>query len=67
MLKTNCKDCLYRQLLADTADCHVWGEDCDHYGDDFCRKMCDPGFIKFMQEKGGNHGQEDQEQKNAEQ
>ena len=55
MLKVNCKDCLYRQLLA-ASDCHVWGEDCDHYGDDFCRKMCDPEFIKWQNQKAKEAG-----------
>lgn len=48
MLQVNCKDCYYRRLLATEEDCHVWGEDCDHYQDDFCEKMNDPGFIEFI-------------------
>lgn len=58
MLKTNCKDCYYRQLLA-ADDCHVWGEDCDHYDDDFCKKMNNPDFVEWMKTKqaakGGKH------------
>lgn len=35
----DCRRCGYRILLAKIADINVWGEDCDHYGTDVCRKM----------------------------
>lgn len=53
MLAANCKDCRYRYWLAKYGG-HVWGEDCDHYGDDLCEKMNDPDFIEFMKQ-GGPH------------
>jgi hypothetical protein len=58
MLKVNCKDCFYRKLLAYDFDCHVWGEDCDHYDDDLCQKMNDPDFIEYMKKRGDEHGKE---------
>lgn len=58
MLKVNCKDCRYRQILAEMADCHVWGEDCDHYQDDLCEKMNDPDFVEWLKAKEADHGRE---------
>lgn len=57
MLDVNCKDCRYRYWLAKYGS-HVWGEDCDQYGRDLCKKMNDPGFIKFMKTKGADNGTE---------
>lgn len=56
MLDVNCKDCLYRKFLDQEADDHVWGEDCDHYKDDFCKKMNDPDFIAWQKSKEVEHG-----------
>lgn len=56
MLDVNCKDCCYRYWLAKLWDCHVWAEDCDKYGTDFCENMNDPVLIEFMkgnQDKDG--------------
>lgn len=58
MLAVNCKDCLYRKFLA-SEDIHIWAEDCDHYEDDLCRKMCDPGFVEWLKARGKNAEQEE--------
>ena len=53
MDKPNCEKCRYRIWLARYGG-HVWGEDCDQYGTDFCKKkMNEPDFIKFMEGKNG--------------
>lgn len=49
--KPNCKKCRYRIHLARMVDMHVWEEDCDKYGTDLCKKMNDPEFIKWMDER----------------
>lgn len=49
----NCEKCRYRIWLTKLCDTPVWGEDCDQYGTDFCKKMNDPEFIKFMEGKSG--------------
>lgn len=52
--KPNCIKCRYRIWLARLSDHHVWGEDCDQYGKDLCKKMNDPAFIKWMDERNKN-------------
>ena len=49
----NCGKCRYRLWLARLCDIHVWAEDCDKYGQDLCKKMNDPEFIKWMDERNG--------------
>ena len=34
--KINCRDCPYRKFLAGAFDIHVWEEDCDRYGTEYC-------------------------------
>lgn len=51
MDKPNCKKCRYRIWLARLCDVHVDADDCDKYGQDLCKKMNDPEFIKFMEER----------------
>ena len=46
----DCRNCGYRILLAKIADIHVWGEDCDKYGTDHCRKMNDKVFMGTLPE-----------------
>ena len=46
MLEVNCKDCRYRYWAAKYGR-HVWGQDCDKYGQDLCKKMNDPEFIEW--------------------
>ena len=55
--KPNCKKCRYRIHLAILCDIHVWEEDCDKYGTDICKKMNDPEFIKWMDERNGEHNE----------
>lgn len=55
MEKPNCEKCRYRIWLARYGG-HVWGEDCDKYRQDLCKKMNDPQFIKFMDERGKKDG-----------
>lgn len=50
--KPNCEKCRYRIWLARYGG-HVWGEDCDHYRLDLCKKMNDPEFIRWMDERNG--------------
>lgn len=50
MFDVNCKDCRYRYWLAKYGS-HVWGIDCDQIGTDFCKKMNDPEFRKYMEEQ----------------
>ena len=52
----NCGKCRYRLWLARLCDIHVWGEDCDKYGTDLCKKMNDPQFIKWMDERNEKYG-----------
>ena len=33
----NCKDCPYRKATASLFDVHIWKEDCDRYGTEFCK------------------------------
>ena len=49
MVEPNCEDCVYRRFLAK----FYHTRDCDKYGTDFCKKMVDPDFIKFVL---GNEG-----------
>ena len=35
----NCKDCLYRITLAKMFDIHIWKEDCDKYGTEYCKNQ----------------------------
>lgn len=51
----NCEKCRYRYWLARYGG-HVWGEDCDMYGQELCKKMNDPEFIKFMDERNEEDG-----------
>ena len=57
MLDVNCKDCRYRYWLTKYGG-HVWGEDCDEYGTDLCKKMNDPGFAEFVKNGGLTDGKE---------
>ena len=50
-MKLDCKNCRYRFWLARDWDIHVDEHDCDKKGQDLCKKMNDPDFIKFMQER----------------
>lgn len=52
----NCETCRYRIHLANLCDIHVGERDCDKYGTDLCKKMNDPGFVKYMKEN--NHEQQ---------
>ncbi len=56
MEKPNCKKCRYRIAIARMVDMHVWEEDCDKYGTDFCEKMNNPEFIKCMDVRGEEDG-----------
>ena len=47
--KPNCEKCLYRHLLADEFGVPVDANDCDQYGRDLCKKMNDPGFLKWLE------------------
>ena len=51
MTEPNCEKCRYRYWLSKDWDIHVWGKDCDKYGQDLCKKMNDPEFIKWMEER----------------
>ena len=51
MDETNCEKCRYRIWLTKYGETPVYGKDCDQYGTDFCKKMNDPGFIKFMEDR----------------
>ena len=53
--KPNCAKCRYRFWLAKMG-VHVWWTDCDKYGEDLCKKMNDPAFIKWMDERNGKDG-----------
>lgn len=56
MDKPNCQECLYRKYLARLCDVHVWLEDCDKYGTDFCtKKMNDPGFIEHLKKEDADN------------
>lgn len=46
----DCRNCGYRILLAKIADIHVWGEDCDKYGTDRCKKMNEKVFMGALPE-----------------
>ena len=37
-----CKECPYRIALAAMFDIHVWKEDCDRYGTEYCKKQMPP-------------------------
>jgi hypothetical protein len=50
MEKPDCQHCRYRYWLRELCDIHVDMHDCDKYGQDLCKKMNDPEFIKFMEE-----------------
>lgn len=52
MPDVNCKDCRYRYWLAKYGET-AWGMTCDQVGTDFCEKMNDPEFRKFMEEQYG--------------
>lgn len=52
--KPNCEKCRYRIWLAKYGG-YVWGEDCDKFGHDICKKMNDPDFIRWMDERN-KHG-----------
>lgn len=49
--KPNCLKCRYRIWLARLCEIHVWWTDCDKYGTDLCKKMNDPEFINWMDER----------------
>lgn len=51
MDKPNCKTCRYRIWLARLCDVHVYADDCDKYGTEFCEKMNNPEFIEFMKKE----------------
>ena len=51
MDEPNCEKCRYRYWLSKDWDIHVWGKDCDKYGQDLCQKMNDPEFIRWMDER----------------
>ena len=53
--KPSCGKCRYRIWLARLCDFHVWWTDCDMYGTDLCKKMNDPEFIKWMDERNGKN------------
>ena len=50
----DCQHCRYRYWLREMCDIHVDMQDCDKYGQDLCKKMNDPDFIKFMDEGEDN-------------
>ena len=35
----NCKDCPYRKQLARIFDVHIWKEDCDRFGTEYCENQ----------------------------
>ena len=41
-LDCNCKKCKYRIVLATAFDIHIWKEDCDKYGTEYCLKQSNP-------------------------
>ena len=51
--KPNCMKCFYRILLVRMGE-HVWWTDCNQYEQELCRKMNDPGFIKWQEEGRGS-------------
>jgi hypothetical protein len=38
----NCKECPYRIATAFLFDIHIWKEDCDRYGTEYCKKQIPP-------------------------
>ena len=55
----DCQHCRYRYWLREFCDIHVDMHDCDKYGQDLCKKMNDPEFIKFMDERNRKDGKAD--------
>lgn len=56
MEKPNCEKCRYRYWLEKYGEAPAMGEKCDQYGQDLCKKMNDPGFIEWMDERNGKDG-----------
>ena len=51
MEKPNCEKCRYRYWLIYYGETPALGEDCDQYGNELCKKMNDPDFIKWLEER----------------
>lgn len=47
----NCTKCRYNHHLKTMFDVHVDMWDCDHCGEEFCKRMNDPAFIKWIYER----------------
>lgn len=54
--KPDCYHCRYRYWLREMCGIHVDMQDCDKYGQDLCKKMNDPEFIKWMDERNKKDG-----------
>ena len=38
----SCKECPYHIAVARIFDVHIWKEDCDKYGTEYCKKQMPP-------------------------
>lgn len=53
-MKPNCEECRYRFWIQRYCDIHIDEHDCDKKGQDLCKKMNDPDFIRWINERKEN-------------
>lgn len=52
----NCQKCRYHYWMLELLGRNLNENSCDKCGSDLCRKLNDPDFIQYMEERGGDLG-----------